>query len=83
MHDKKNEKLHVHSPIGALFASRDIYAFVSNKILLVEVLLFESPHVRLSVGLVWLLFRHTCQKPAHINFVHLSSTQCLKIVALF
>ena len=49
---KKNEKLHVHSPIGALFASRDIYAFVSNKILLVEVLLFESPHVRLSVGLV-------------------------------
>ena len=80
---KKNEKLHVHSLIGALFAPRNIYAFVSNKILLVEVLLFESPHVRLSVGLVWLLFRHTCQKPAHINFVHLSSTQCLKIVALF
>ena len=48
---KKNEKLHVHSSIGALFAPRDIYA-LSNKILLVEVLLFESPHVRLSVGLV-------------------------------
>ena len=64
---KKNEKLHVHSPIGALFASRDIYAFVSNKILLVEVLLFESPHVRLSVGLVWLLFKELFDPDANIG----------------